>query len=381
MFTKTATTRAVSLFVVCCAVTASAALAQTTIPYQFTTVDLPLEIPFLGQLRPDIVRFTDLNSAETLIGVDFAQDGFVVTLPQTVEEIICPGDTREDDNTTVAAISNGGDIVGNCTGTGTGPRATAAFLRTADGTITLLQFPGADGTLAFGVNDAGQIVGQYFGVAFGSGQQRFHGFVWHGGVFTTMDAPFDGAQATALLGINNAGQMIGTALHHRDGSPDVNDTDRGFVFLVDQGVFTEIAPPEGQAGLFVMDLNNVGQVLLSTDLPPADPRVFLWQAGVFTEITGLPTPMVGLDVAWGFNDQATLVGSYILQIPCAACGIGGEPDVTFARHSFVARPRAVVVEEPPPPPHERRPPHAKHQKRHHHDQDQDHLRRVWQAHR
>ena len=76
--------------------------------------------------------------------------------------------------------------------------------------MTLLSFPGADSTFAFGINDLGDVVGQYGGFRFGDGLDRFHGFLWRNGEYTTIDAPFPDAMHTALLGINTAGQIIGT---------------------------------------------------------------------------------------------------------------------------------------------------------------------------
>jgi hypothetical protein len=320
--------------------------------YEFTVIDLPLLIPFAGQLRPDVVRFTDLNASQTLIGTDFAGDGFVVTLPQTVVEIVCPGDTREDDNTTVVAINNGGDIVGDCTGTRDGVRADLAFLRTADGTLTLLQYPEADGTIATGINDVGEIVGVYWGMAFGTGLQRFHGFRWQHGLFTSIDAPFEGAMTTSLLGINNAGQVIGTYLHHRTGSPDINDADDRVTFLLDGDTWTVLAIPgvtapccEGTT--WPMDLNNRGQILLSTTgNAQGDPAFFLYRQGVYTLMTGVPAPITDVDVAWGLNDRGTLAGSYLLRVPCATCGPEGTPGERFERHGFLARPVRHVHASP-----------------------------------
>jgi hypothetical protein len=330
---------------------AAAHQAQTQ-PYQFTVVDLPLLIPFGGQLRSDVVRFTDLNASQTLIGTDFAGDGFVVTLPQTVVEIVCPGDTSENDHTMVVAINNLGDSVGDCSGTREGLYADLAFLRTADGTITLLQYPDSDGTIATGINDAGEIVGWYWGMAFGVGSQRFHGFHWQAGTFTTIDAPFDGAMATTPLGINNAGQVMGTYEHHRTGSPDINDVDVTVAFLLDGDTWIVLAIPGVTApcclGTTVpMDINNHGQVLLgTTGNVEGDPALFLYRQGVYTLITGVPAAITDVDVAWGLNDRGTLTGSYVLMIPCDTCGPEGTPGVRFERHGFLAHPVRHVHASP-----------------------------------
>jgi probable HAF family extracellular repeat protein len=61
--------------------------------------------------------------------------------------------------------------------------------------------PGADDTLALGINDQGQIVGAYY-----SGG-TFNGFLYTNGSYTTLDDP--AGTNTRLSGINNAGEIVG----------------------------------------------------------------------------------------------------------------------------------------------------------------------------
>ena len=71
--------------------------------------------------------------------------------------------------------------------------------------------PGAVGTAVNGINNAGQIVGEYFT---SPNTLNGHGFVYDGGVFTFFDVP--GAIGTYPVGINDAGQIVGGI---GDGSP------------------------------------------------------------------------------------------------------------------------------------------------------------------
>ena len=57
-------------------------------------------------------------------------------------------------------------------------------------------------TQVIGVNDAGQMVGEFIDAA-----SVEHGFVTSGGVFTLIDFP--GATSTAAAGINSAGDIVG----------------------------------------------------------------------------------------------------------------------------------------------------------------------------
>jgi probable HAF family extracellular repeat protein len=71
-------------------------------------------------------------------------------------------------------------------------------------TYTTLNDPSATtGTKAFGINDAGQIVGGYDAGSIGT----VHGFLLSGGTYTTLDDP--GTDQTQLSRINNAGEIAG----------------------------------------------------------------------------------------------------------------------------------------------------------------------------
>ncbi|MCU1251291.1 MAG: putative extracellular repeat, family [Edaphobacter sp.] len=66
----------------------------------------------------------------------------------------------------------------------------------------IIDFPGAGGTVAWDINNRGQIVGFYDskGVA-------PRGFIWDDGKFTSVQIP--GALATVVYGINSAGEVVG----------------------------------------------------------------------------------------------------------------------------------------------------------------------------
>ena len=306
--------------------------------YKFTTRDIPLRFNFLGEVREDIVRFTDINKKGEIVGNNFAGDGFFINKKHNRIEIRCPGDQTDNHSTVVSGINNLGQVVGSCT--------DGAFVRHRNGDIIVLNFPGADGTVASGINDFGHVVGQYWGTLFGQGLQRFHGFLWKDGEYITIDAAFPDAMFTSLSGINNAGQIIGTYLHQRSGSNDSNDYDREIAFLYDNGSFTSLDFP-GATAPFVccgattlpMDINNTGQILGSTYDSSGNLRFFLYDDGKYFVITGLPDDVADFGSAWGLNDRSELAGTYIRRVPCEACGFGGEPGHSLDLHSFVAEPK------------------------------------------
>lgn len=69
--------------------------------------------------------------------------------------------------------------------------------------FTTFDPPGATGSNAIGINNLGQIVGDYF-------DPNRHGFLSTGGVFSTIDVP-GAVKGTDALGINDAGQVVGAS--------------------------------------------------------------------------------------------------------------------------------------------------------------------------
>jgi uncharacterized membrane protein len=74
------------------------------------------------------------------------------------------------------------------------------FLYSGSG-LTTIDVPGALVTQASGINDLGQIVGDYFDGT------TLRGFVYDGTNFTTIEAP--GAFLTSVFRINNQGTIVG----------------------------------------------------------------------------------------------------------------------------------------------------------------------------
>ena len=79
--------------------------------------------------------------------------------------------------------------------------AGQANAQVAQYTYTELDVPGAMVTNANGINDSGQIVGNFDDA---SGD---HGFLLNNGIYTELDVP--GATFTVANGINDSGQIVG----------------------------------------------------------------------------------------------------------------------------------------------------------------------------
>ena len=109
--------------------------------------------------------------------------------------------------------------------------------------FTTVNVPGASDTIAYGINNSGQVVG-YFGD--GSG---FHGFVDTGGVFSTINDP-SATASTLAHGINSSAQVVGSFV---DGIAN-----RGFVDT--GGVFSTINDPSAPGQTSAQGVNDGGQV-------------------------------------------------------------------------------------------------------------------------
>src|SRR5262249_58805081 len=63
--------------------------------------------------------------------------------------------------------------------------------------------PGSFSAWAYGINAAGTIVGRYYDAGF-----KTHGFLYSNGTYTILDDPL-GINGNAALGINDSGQIVG----------------------------------------------------------------------------------------------------------------------------------------------------------------------------
>jgi hypothetical protein len=113
-----------------------------------------------------------------------------------------------------------------------------------NGAVTILQDPASASSITRpnGINNAGDVVGSY---------DNRHGFIYHNGVYTTIDDP-NGVNGTWAQGINDHGQIVG---YYKDG----NNVQHGFIDS--GGIFTTIDDPLGVHGTAVTGINNSDQVV------------------------------------------------------------------------------------------------------------------------
>ena len=167
-----------------------------------------------------------------------------------------------------------------------------------DGRFRPIAVPGATGTLPFGINDRGEIVGTY-----DDAEGRSHGFVWERGRHRTIDAPGatgstpEGFSGTGAFGINDRGQIVGTYVGG-DGHL------RGYLW--ERGRFRPIDAP-GATDTTGFDINDRGQITIQAG-SAEDPFLnFLWEDGDFTPIR---FPGAVATVVHKIDDRGRVVGVY-----------------------------------------------------------------------
>jgi probable HAF family extracellular repeat protein len=219
----------------------------------------------------------------------------------------------------------------------------------SNGTYTTLHDPLATGlTYAYGISDAGQIVGSY---SDSSGQ---HGFVYSNGTYTTLNDPLN-PNSTVLRGINSAGQIVGyvsniptdlggtttqgflyskgtfTTLLDPASNPvpntwpygisnnglitgwtDIAYTGHGFVY--NNGSYTHISLPGSSClycGTFTYGVNNAGQVVgyASGSYPPNNLQGFVYNNGTYTPLNYTSSSYVA--TPYGINEAGVIVGSLL----------------------------------------------------------------------
>ena len=169
------------------------------------------------------------------------------------------------------------------------------------GTYTPIpSYPGAtpNSTGAFGINDAGQIVGDYHaaGIAWG-------GFLLSGGTFSPVTYPA-GSTYSYPVGIGNNGEIVGFSLNSSgtalDGYSKVGST------------YSDLnVPAAWGTGTIPGGVNKFGTIV-GQYLPPGAPfnyyaaESFIYSGGTYTQVAGLPgygwTSMIGI------NDLGQIVG-------------------------------------------------------------------------
>jgi probable HAF family extracellular repeat protein len=132
---------------------------------------------------------------------------------------------------------------------------------------------------AYGVNNAGQVVGK----ASNPDDTRWQPFFWQDGTMIALDGPWGEARD-----INDAGQLVG---YTAPGG-------LARASLWQDGAMTDLGTPVGHHS-FANGINNAGQVV------GASGRAFLWENGTMTYLDTLGGSS---SMAYGINNAGQVVG-------------------------------------------------------------------------
>ena len=137
-------------------------------------------------------------------------------------------------STRISGINDRGDVVGNYEDR----LGFHGFIFDGKAVITI-DFPESLGTSASAISNKGEVVGSFTDSDF-----RSHGFIYDRGQFTVIDAPFADAGDTLLGGINNRGQIVGESLFIDAPTAELSN-EQGFLYDDQQFQVIPITRPTG----------------------------------------------------------------------------------------------------------------------------------------
>jgi probable HAF family extracellular repeat protein len=180
------------------------------------------------------------------------------------------------------------------------------FLYTEGRYTMLANVPGSTRTQVWGINNKGEIVGEY------DPDQR--GFLLSKGIYTTLNPP-GATGGKAAHGINDAGQIVGTFA--------ARGKTHGYLLNNGKYTFLDVPGTETEAH----GINNLGQII-----PNGNGQFFLFSKGKYT---ALYVPGAVVCSALGINDAGQIVGTY--------------QDKQRENHGFIATPTTEADPKSPQP--------------------------------
>jgi len=267
-------------------------LARADITFTFTTIDVPLPPPAPPNTLSSRTA-ADANSANAIAGeyddLVGATHGFIVS-GSTYTTIDVPNAS----STTINGINAPGQLTGTYQDSSGGFHA---FFSPSQGVFTTLTPPGSVRAQGGFLNSQGQTVGTYR-----TSDQKRHGFLWSRGAFimTPFNVPNDDPLfGTVVFGINDLGQIVGDYV-------DATDQNR-HGFLLSQGTYTKPLDPPGSTLTVAEGINNAG-VIVGVYLDANGQHGFLLKNGVYTQVDVPGSTATEIN---SINPQGRIVGYYI----------------------------------------------------------------------
>jgi probable HAF family extracellular repeat protein len=266
-------------------------LARADVKFTFTTIDVPLPPPAKqGTLSPRTAA--DANSPNAIAGeyddLSGATHGFI--LRGSAYTTI---DVPKQSYTAINGINAAGQLAGTYIDSSGGFHA---FFSPSQGVFTTLMPPGSTRSQGGFLNSRGQVVGTYR-----TSDMKRHGFLWSGGNFinTMINVPGDDVMlGTVVFGINDPGQIVGDYV-------DATDHNR-HGFLLSQGTYTKPLDPPGSSFTVAEGINNAG-VIVGVYVDANGQHGFLLSNDVYTKVDVPDSTATAIN---SINARGQIAGSY-----------------------------------------------------------------------
>ena len=197
--------------------------------------------------------------------------------------------------TTVNGINNAGDVVGFSSDNAAAPTLFTNFLRNPDGTFNVLATGGDPLAMANGVNSSREVVG---------GTSSGAAFKLSGGSLTILPAVNGTAVSQTAFGINNVGQIVGQYTDSATG------TTPGYLFSGD--AYTALTPVADAAVTNAQGVNNDGIVTGFYSVDGVHQHGFFYNSAThaFSFAPDPNIPNLVLTQFLGLDDDGVAVGYY-----------------------------------------------------------------------
>jgi probable HAF family extracellular repeat protein len=291
-------------------VAAEAVLSSTASPYRYTTLDFPGAVSTVATGINDLTQivgyYTDGSGnshAFILANRHFKAIALTVTGVTIVQS-------------QAWGINNHGSIVGNYVDS-TGEKH--GFVLKA-GTVTPIDVPGSNLTRsfgAFGINKAGDVVGQFCSTCFAGVEE---GYLLSGGTFTTLDYPGSDGPSGAASSINDYDHIVGYW-------EDTGGGEHGFKLV--GSTYTSIDVPNASATL-ANGVNDRGQISGWYADSTGVGHGFVLAGTKYTtlDVPGVESSGGSREACYSINLAGDVVGYYV--------------DTTGKTHGFAAIPKLLI---------------------------------------
>ena len=270
----------------------------------------------LGTLGASYTRAYGINDLKQVVGYSYNAQGFSRAFLWEEGVMTDLGALGSGLWSAAFSINNAGQVVGYAY-TSDQWNAYHAFLwqeaKTCvqcgnEGVMIDLGTLGGDHSVAFVINDPGQVVGRSEIL---SGSSRYHAFLWErvrtcvqcGTEERMTDLGTLGGDHSDAWGLNDLGQVVGWS--------EVIPGDPAFhAFLWEDGVMTDLGTLGGELSE-ARAVNNPGQVVGYSRTQTDDPRACLWEGDKIIDLNDLLPSGVGWELIFAndINDEGCIVGT------------------------------------------------------------------------